>query len=467
MDPAAIKALVANITANVHQQVQAANQAANQANVDAAVAAALQAFQANLPAPPAPPPAAPFAIGPVAAANANDPWDFSTPHGLKFYFEMNKPLSTKFAGKQEGIRNFLSKLGIVAKRYGWITTILTIPDATPAATPRNLITQYGLITLQEINTHATGYMGQDTRGAQASQILASVILDSIEEDVRSKLLVKEAEYTMDLANGTREINGPLLLKSLLKLASLTTRSTVARLQQEIHSLTTIMTEVSSDIVAFNLRVDDICAQLLSLGEQPHDLLAPLFIAYSKVSDTYFVNFIDRKRSDYNAEGANMNLTATDLMSMAEGCYKERISEKTWVSPAAIEAEFVALQAANASEAAAQVKGDKSKTSSKKAKKGKANRDSESEVWAWKGVAPSPGQPREKTFRNKAYIYCENHGTTKWVLKNKHDVCKNAPPVVAPHASKPNADAAPPAISSDGLRYLKALLSQVESDDEED
>ena len=41
-------------------------------------------------------------------------------------------------------------------------------------------------------------------------------------------------------------------------------------------------------------------------------------------------------------------------------------------------------------------------------------------WAWKGVAPKPGEPRTRTFRGKQYIYCD-HGVTKWVLEEKRGV----------------------------------------------
>ena len=37
-------------------------------------------------------------------------------------------------------------------------------------------------------------------------------------------------------------------------------------------------------------------------------------------------------------------------------------------------------------------------------------------WAWKLQAPKAGQPQQKTFQSKEYIYCPHHETTKWVLK---------------------------------------------------
>ena len=73
------------------------------------------------------------------------------------------PLSTKFDGTAQNVHMFLKNVKECGQSFGW-DNILTIPDEDGKT--RNLIDQYGLITLNSIRAHAATYEATQDRNAQ-------------------------------------------------------------------------------------------------------------------------------------------------------------------------------------------------------------------------------------------------------------------------------------------------------------
>jgi hypothetical protein len=64
-----------------------------------------------------------------------------------------------------------------------------------------------------------------------------------------------------------------------------------------------------------------------------------------------------------------------------------------------------------------------------------------EKFEWKTIAPKDGEPHEKRFEGKDYIYCPRHGRIKWVLKQGHaGGCRNAPNAAKDTATTPKTPA---------------------------
>ena len=461
---------------------QAANQAANQTAIDAAVAAVQAANQAAIgqavtaalaAQPPVPPPAlaapAPFAINPAAVdAGANLSWDWTTRHGANLFANMTAPIKPMYSGTQEALKNFLSLFGVIAMTYGWTPLILTIPDAVPTVPPRpprNLITQYGMIPIEDIRAHAMTYVGLPVRAAQAGEVMASVIVNSLEDVPLRKLMTKIDTFTV----GGR-LNGPLMLKVLLKQVTIETRSTVMNLRKQLIELPALMIDLNSDIIAFNLKVDDICNHLSNLGQTTDDLLEPLFSAYAHASDQKFVSYIETKRIEWCEHKIDV-LPHQQLMEWAESFYKQRLQDKVWNAPTAEQEQFIALTAHLQSlnkggrKEDKSTKGDADKPAGKPFKKKGKGKVRDEAKWAWKDVAPSAGQPVEKTFDGKEYIFCPHHPTTKWVLKEGHKTgCTLDPKNKSKEQKK--ATTPPPGKADKNLQYMRALLSSLAGVDED-
>jgi hypothetical protein len=196
------------------QQAAAANaQALQQAN--AANAAALQQAIAALPPPAAGgvPPAPVFALTP-GLANPLQPWNYGSSEGIKiFTFGSMKLQDIPYNGDVKGLKMFLIALGIRGQSYGWNNSLFTISNQD-AVNPqdKNLLTQYGVLLLANCQAHATAYIGNPTRAAQASVMCLNAIMASIGPDLMMKLVNRQDEYTLTPA---RVMDGTCMVFTLI------------------------------------------------------------------------------------------------------------------------------------------------------------------------------------------------------------------------------------------------------------
>ena len=85
-------------------------------------------------------------------------------------------------------------------------------------------------------------------------------------------------------------------------------------------------------------------------------------------------------------------------------------------------------------------------------------------FVWKAVAPKAGEPHEKSFDNKEYVYCRHHGDTKCALKvnrrgfNHLESCNKA-------QKKPEVTAAKTEEQKPRYSYATALTNAMELDSE--
>ena len=447
-----------------HQQALADAAAANalalqQAN-DANAAALQQAIAALPPAGGGPPPPAPvFALTP-GLANPMQPWNYGTSEGLKiFTFASSKLQDTPYNGDVKGLKMFLIALGKRGESYGWNTTLFNISNQE-AGNPqdKNLLTQYGVLTLENCQAHATAYIGNPNRAAQASVMCLNAITASVGPDLMMKLVNRQADYTLTPA---QVMDGTCIVYTLISCVVIHTRATISVIRAQLQSLPALMKQHKSNITNFNADVDDKITSLRAVDEGCQDLLSFLFAAYQTASDKEFREYIhDREVKWENNEIANM--TVEDLMATAEGRYKVMVEKGVWSKPSREEADLMAL-------AASIKQADKQKTGGGKADTPKADRANVGE-WAWKNVAPVGNEPREKTFKNKVYVACKFHKNTQWVLKEGHvNGCRNDPNFVPgvdemAKKSKAEADKAP---SKKALQFAHALMHAMEAEESGD
>ena len=105
--------------------------------------------------------AIPFALAP-ALVGVDQPLDYSTRAGQTLYASATTELPYKFTGKQSSLPTFLEAIRDRATQTGWsdIFSITTGQDANNQPINKDLLTQYGEITLEQVRRDAANdYIG--------------------------------------------------------------------------------------------------------------------------------------------------------------------------------------------------------------------------------------------------------------------------------------------------------------------
>jgi hypothetical protein len=285
MDVAAVQGIVDAAVAAAAAQHQV-DLAAAVAAVNAANALALQNAIAGLP----PARGAPLGGGapppPVLAltpglVNPGQPWNYETSTGLKIFNSASMKLQdTAFVGGSRPLKVLLIALSKRGESFGF--NFMVSNQVVPIHVDKNLLTQYGVITIENVRACAATYIGQQTRQAQSAVMVQNCIMASMGKEFTVKLVAKEDEYTVA---GTTD--GFCMLKVLISLVVIETRATVAVICLRLQSLPALLKSLKSNITLFNLEVDDMITSLTALDEGCQDLLTKLFTAYQMASDKDF------------------------------------------------------------------------------------------------------------------------------------------------------------------------------------
>lgn len=434
--------------------------------VDAAVAAALLA-QANVNANQAqdlagnlPPFANNFARTP-ALANVGV-INYATSEGMKIYNAAVTGLFNKYNGKANEMHIFLKNVKERSQTFGW-NNILQVPKDGGTL---NLIDQYGIISLTDVQAHARTYESVNGRDAQNSSQMYNFLYASISDEAKLMVLSDHNDYTL-MANGMQVNNGPCFLRVLIRNTTVDTRSTVYHIRENLNNLETHIVEITYDIEAFNLYVTHQVEQLAARGESSSDLLINLFGAYLSVPDRKFVEYIEKQKDRFD-EGED--ISPKKLMQVALTKYKDRTRAGKWQAPSHEEEQIMALTAQikdlkdskstgkeNRDTSNAKAAGSKSNRGRNKGKVKRTPGDEPTDKYAWKLIPPGSGDPKTKKVNDKEYHFCTNHNDGKgaWVLHNPTNC----------HASKTNntSGAGNAQHSSKALTLAKALQAIQEED----
>jgi hypothetical protein len=409
--------------------------------------------------PPVPPVVPPpiFSLTPAALHTAAF-IDLGSTEGRKLFSTATKPLEEPYNGSKTGIHMFIHQVATRALICGWTSTIMDIPKPTvanPAAT-LSMLTQYGQIDLADIEAHALIYQAAHVKAAQDANMLKIFLDGSLNKTLMLRVLSKKSNYTF----GGIE-NGPAMLRVILQLVGLETNASVAVINAILRTMPAKMSELKSDIVAFNEFVTEQCNELTSRGQQPYDILHLLFEAYRTASNDEFQEYIRAKQSA--VYDGSLTLDYHDLMTIAEEKYKIMVIKGEWKvakgSTNTTEDHIIALQAqVIALQAATQMSNVPTKKPTTKTYPAKDDRKSNTGKWAWKDKAPKAGEAKSLTFEGRKYVHCPHHASTKWVLADKHkDGCKLDPKWKFPSDDEDDKK----------LSYANALMHVVdECDDDE-
>ena len=273
-----------------------------------------------------PPAAANFTLAP-GLGNA-EVLDFGTSEAKNIFkyatMSLYSDSDNKFDGSAEGLQKILFHLKVRADSFGWndneriLDIKVTINDAEQR---RNLLENYGTISVDQVRVHSRAYVSHPTRNAQDSYMLQQAIFKSLDTKVLNKIRNKTDEYTID-----GFVPGELLLRVVIREVYTDTNATLVRIHRQLQDLPKYIETVSNDIEKFNLYVEDLEAPLAARGHKSTELLMHLFTAYSGVKDSVFVRYIESKQNQYD-EGAS--ITTQELMATALAKFHTRKDSGLW------------------------------------------------------------------------------------------------------------------------------------------
>jgi hypothetical protein len=191
------------------------------------------------------PPAAPaFALTPAAAHL--DILDYSKPEPAKlFRAAIARLKGDAYDGTPENLKGFLDQLQQKAADYTWLKTVLTIQvSAGPPVVKRNLIDDYGNITLEQVQTQAKTYIGLEggSRTWQNSHQMKTCIFDSLTTAFQNSVNLEKAKWHIN-----DHPDGACLLKVVISLAYIDMQATSAFIRTELNCMDTKIALLNYDI----------------------------------------------------------------------------------------------------------------------------------------------------------------------------------------------------------------------------
>lgn len=345
----------------------------------------------------APPPV--FSLTPGTAINGVLNW--GTKEAREMYNNAIKPLGEElYDCKPEGFYQFMQALDTRAANYGWsddVQGVLWIPEdpAQPMANLRYIVEEYGTLSMEAIEAHEETYIDTPTRAAQDNRMIYNCLMNSINTEAKKKITIWRDQYTI---NG--EFSGILLLKVLIRESHLDTNATVTMIRTRLSNLDTYIQTIGNDITKFNGYVRVLVDGLSARREVTNDLLTHLFKGYAACSDQKFVEYIGRKQEQYE-EGEDV--TAEDLMTLADTKYRQLKDKGQWEAPSPEEEKILALEAKLKK---LEKTTNKKQTPKPDGKKRSAKGEGTKERPKWMSQKPKPEdlkKPRE--WNGKKWFWC--------------------------------------------------------------
>ena len=242
---------------------------------------------ASSPSGPAPKPASLF-----LSTDSSTPLDLEDTKDRKLYTNAIKGIETKYDLSPQKLKAFLDDVHDRSQLYGW-GSILSVPDKDDKK--RNIIEEYGRITIEECNKYAEAHFKVRQRKAQNSVMLYNFIINSLTTEAKAELSVQQEQYVVD---GIKD--GLSFLKHLISKAQIDTVAMVNVLRTSVARLPSKMTEYAGNIKEFNLYVRQITNAIAAYGEKCPELLVNVFNAYEVVEDEKFQAYIMAKKNAWES-----------------------------------------------------------------------------------------------------------------------------------------------------------------------
>jgi hypothetical protein len=166
--------------------------------------------------------------------------------------------------------------------------------------------------------------------------------------------------------------------------------------------------IGSNIEEFNAYVKQLRNLLAAGGGTCDNLQYYLIEAYKQTGDIEFTTYIRQKELAWKDGTLTWDRSGTDLMSMAESYYRDAKANDIWLKVSAEQTKIIAFEAqlklVLSSTRVPRQPGNTKAQDTKGAKGPRTFRESD----AWKLVAPSATEGRQKMVNKKTYNWCNAH-----------------------------------------------------------
>ena len=254
----------------------------------------------------------------------NQPLDYTDPTTIKLYQAETEPLPHLFDLKPENLKTFLSELDLRASCHGWVY-MFNIPfDQDEQDNTASLLNQYGQLSKAQVQVEVETYMGQQNREAQDDYQIYVCLSNSLTKEAKDKMMLIKHEFTFDDTQ-----SGVMFLKCIISASHVDTNATIRITRERLSNVDKYIGQVDRDITKLNEYVKNLLDSLAARGATTQDLLANLFKGYAAASDNGFRKYIKKKEEEYDDGN---DITAEELMVLAENKYKAMVENNTWNAP---------------------------------------------------------------------------------------------------------------------------------------
>jgi hypothetical protein len=407
----------------------------------------------------------PFALSPAAVVQ--DLIDYRTKTGTALYQAGIKQLipDKAFELTPTDVRALIAALKVKVQEQKW-DDIFEIPIQIdhPDDGTLDLLTEYGIITMEQIEAHARTYIAESSRDAQNNYMAYLCLEHSLSTTACATIHQHEIHFKLNI-EGTSHISAASFFKTILKEAYTDSNATTKNIRDKIAALPTYIGTISYDVKAFNEYVHDCVNELAVRGQVTNDLLNNLLKAYKTVPDAQFKIFITNREDKYDA---GEDITENALMDLAQNKYTTLKDRNEWNAPTPDQEKLIALATKVESVSKAlktkgrhksqQSDANQPEASSPGKNNGKKNKQYR-EPPAWKLKPPAKGESHTKKNNNKTFNWCKNH--KMWTLHTTAE-CKG----VAPKGEGTKPAAKPDAkLEAKKLKVnVSALMAEAEDDE---
>ena len=395
--------------------------------------------------------------------------DYDTTSGFKVFSKASEGFTEKFELKDDKLGIFLAMIKDRSDIYNWIN-ILMIPD--DGTVKRNLLTNFGQLTLKNCRAHVLTFLNVEGRNTQNDVMLYLLLVNSLTQEARTNAMggARDATNYTNIANvvapatvGETIPSGIMLLKVIIGKSTVDTKAKVLLLRQEVATLSYKMIEFKGDIVEFNRYAERKRDELLSRGQTVDELIAHLFSAYLRCSDEPFVRYIQAKKDIYEEVGG---ITADELMSLALVKFELIKQQNATVNEG--EERIIAMPATQ-SEPSSTITSDErfvvmeatlrlmqERLTGGQGRGAGRNRNNKrnDQAHAWKKVKPKAGEPQTKVFSGRTYHWCRFHEA--WTMHLPAD-CTLGHPAAAQNAPAPAPAPVRPTYSQAASQAMAAMM----------
>ena len=336
--------------------------------------------------------------------------DTSTKQGSELYGQAIKKFDPFYDGSEDHLHTFIDK---VKQRAGHLNCVkifnVTQYNASGSRSKRNIFDDYNSLTLQEVRDAATERWRTNTWLKQASYIMGTAMLNSLDQDFRSRVADHSEDYTI-IEDNVACVDGSTLLKMIYTLVLPETGYSAFTLIQDLNSLN--LEDYGNNIIELHKQVRRIVKRIRASknGKKSipdHTIVFYIMQAYEKARCDQFHTFLEQMKNDGTLE-------LKTLIKKAECKYVDLKKAKLWdATPKdeiilALQAKTAALERQQQSKTSKKDSKSKKKRTIDKSSKKRKTRDKTSSRNSpidrrWQYESPKPGK-ENKEIENVRFMF---------------------------------------------------------------